>query len=44
VPPRTIMMGAPALARERFLRELRALRRLPRLAERLEALRRRLGL
>ncbi len=44
VPPRTIMMGAPAQPRERFIRELTALRRLPRLAEQVAALRRRVGL
>lgn len=41
VPPRAIMMGAPAVPRERFLRELRALGRLPRLAAWLREFRRR---
>ncbi len=44
VPSRSIMMGVPAQPRERFIRELKALRRLPRLVDRVAVLRRRLGL
>ncbi len=43
VAPRAIMMGAPAVPRERFLSELRALARLPRMAAQLRELARRLG-
>ena len=44
VPPRSVMMGAPAIPRDAFSRQNMALRRLPRLAEQVREIRRKLGL
>ena len=44
VPPRSVMMGAPAIPRDAFSRQNMALRRLPRLAEQISGIRRKLGL
>ncbi|HUF55471.1 MAG TPA: UDP-3-O-(3-hydroxymyristoyl)glucosamine N-acyltransferase [Thermohalobaculum sp.] len=44
VPARTVMMGAPAQPRERFLEQVAALRRLPRVLRELRDLRAKLGL
>jgi len=44
VPPRSVMMGAPAIPRDAFNRQNLALRRLPRLSEQIREIRRKLGL
>jgi UDP-3-O-[3-hydroxymyristoyl] glucosamine N-acyltransferase len=44
IPAQSVMMGAPAVPRDAFLRQNLALRRLPRLAEQIAGLRRKLGL
>ena len=44
VAPRSLMMGVPAVPRDAFNRQYIALRRLPRLADQIQELRRKLGL
>lgn len=44
IPPQTVVMGAPAIPHDAFARQNMALRRLPRLAAQVDALRRKLGL
>jgi UDP-3-O-[3-hydroxymyristoyl] glucosamine N-acyltransferase len=44
VPDRSVLMGIPALPRNEALRQMTALRRLPRLADQLADIRRKLGL
>jgi UDP-3-O-[3-hydroxymyristoyl] glucosamine N-acyltransferase len=44
IPPRSVVMGAPAIPRDAFSRQNMALRRLPRLVEQISELRRKLGL
>ena len=44
VPPRSVMIGIPAIPRDSFNRQNIALRRLPRLTEQIRELRRKLGL
>ena len=44
VAPGSVMIGVPAMARDEFRRQMRALRRLPRLQGELAAIRERLGL
>ena len=44
IPPRSVMMGAPAIPRDKMMRQIMALRRLPRLMDQLGDMRKKLGL